>query len=325
MMSTVKIIPLSASHVESMADVVADLNIQSPGSGPVSRLGERRLAASAVAAIGSRPGVVAIAGSSVVGFMIASLPDTPGPTTARLSAAHHAARPAYARPVYRRLYEATANRLVAAGCTYHSLPMPVGATEAVVAFFELGFGVDQIKGAVAVGDYVRSSSGSDGVRAASAADVDQVLALAIELTKFHSRTPMFQAAILDVPSIRRSVERAIEDDASTVLVMDDGARLLAMMSAEPDRAYAESVVIGMNVVTESARCAGVGTALLDALIGWAAETGYRHCTVGWTSSNLISDAFYRSRGFVPIRYRLHRRIDPRVAWANDALDYTPFT
>lgn len=47
---------------------------------------------------------------------------------------------------------------------------------------------------------------------------------------------------------------------------------------------------------------------------------YGYCAVGWTSSNLISDAFYRSRGFTPVRLRLHRRIDSRISWANDSLD-----
>ena len=60
------------------------------------------------------------------------------------------------------------------------------------------------------------------------------------------------------------------------------------------------------------------------LLGWAHAQGYQHCTVGWTASNLVGDAFYRSRSFTPIRYRVHRRIDPRVAWANETLDYTKF-
>jgi hypothetical protein len=46
--------------------------------------------------------------------------------------------------------------------------------------------------------------------------------------------------------------------------------------------------------------------MLDALCRWAAQCGYGYCTVGWTLSNLVSDAFYRSRGFTPIRYRLRR-------------------
>lgn len=325
MMSTMKVIPLSAVTVESLAEVVAELHGQSLSSGPVSMLGDREFAESAVAtAIWSRPGVVAVEGSSVVGFMVAPLANIPGSTIARLRSPQHAARPACVRSAYRLMYAALAERLVAAGCTYHSVPFPLGVPAAVDAFFELELGVDQITGAVPIADY-EASAGSDDIRAATVDDLDGLVALSIELTKFHSRAPMFQPALLDVRTVRRSLVRALEDDASTVLVVDRGGQLRAMMSAEPDGAYADSVVIGMNVVTESARSAGLGTAMLDVLVCWAAGHGYRHCTVGWTSSNPISDAFYRSRGFVPIRYRLHRRIDPRVAWANDALDYRSFS
>jgi ribosomal protein S18 acetylase RimI-like enzyme len=97
-----------------------------------------------------------------------------------------------------------------------------------------------------------------------------------------------------------------------------------MAQAEPDRAYLAAFDIGMNVVTAEAREEGIGTAVLDFLLRWGSEAGYRYCTVGWTSSNLASDSFYRSRGFLPTRYRVHRRVDARVAWANEHFDYTPF-
>lgn len=41
--------------------------------------------------------------------------------------------------------------------------------------------------------------------------------------------------------------------------------------------------------------------------GGSAARGCHYCTVGGTSSNLISDAFYRSRGFTPVRLRLRRK------------------
>ena len=94
--------------------------------------------------------------------------------------------------------------------------------------------------------------------------------------------------------------------------------------AQPDRFYVNTVTIGMNIVTESARSAGVGTTMLNALCGWASDLGFEHCAVGWDPANLLSDAFYRSKGFTPARYELSRNIDARVAWANQALDYTRF-
>jgi len=322
----VKVSALNEVHVEAAAGVLADQHRSE--TGPVSSLADRDTALRAVRSlVESGPGVVAVEGSSVVGFLVAPLPAVPGPSSVRLGSAHHAALPTHTRGAYRRMYEAIAGKIVAAGCTYHSLPVPAGVQPAVDAFFELGFGVDQIKGAIAIGDRDLSPSACDHarlVRTATHDDVDGLVQLSLELTKFHSRTPMFQPAILDVRMIRDNLLWAIGDDSATVLTIDDGGSQVAMMSAQPDSAYEQSLQIGMNVVAESVRSTGLGTAMLEALLRWAAERSYQYCTVGWTSSNLISDPFYRSHGFRPIRYRLHRYIDPRVAWAHDDLDYSYF-
>lgn len=320
-----KIVALASEHVESAAELLADLHVAVGTGAPASTLAERDVARRAVvSAIDSGPGVAALQGSAVVGYMVAPLPNVPGPGGSRLRPAHHAARPDQARLAYRQMYEAIARQLVAAGCTYHSLPIATSWPEALNTFFELEFGVDQIKGSVAIAKVPDAPPRADSVRAAAGSDLDGLLQLAIELQKFHSRAPMFQAALLDVPGIRQALIGAIASDDATVLVATEGDRIVAMMQAEPDGGYADAAQIGMNIVTETARSAGLGTAMLDVLLRWAADRGYSHCTVGWTSSNPTSDAFYRSRGFTPLRNRLHRRIDPRVAWANDSLDYSAF-
>lgn len=136
---------------------------------------------------------------------------------------------------------------------------------------------------------------------------------------------MFQAALgFDVAGMRRGVEAALLDDRSIVVVVEGADRLMGMAQAGPARTYLDTVDIGMNIVTDGARSEGLGTAMLRYLLEWAASKRYRYCAVGWTSSNLISDAFYRSRGFRPVRFRLHRRVDPRISWANDTLDDSNF-
>lgn len=42
------------------------------------------------------------------------------------------------------------------------------------------------------------------------------------------------------------------------------------------------------------------------------------------SANLVSDSFWCSRGFIPARHKLTRRIDPRVSWVNTDLSYGHF-
>ena len=193
------------------------------------------------------------------------------------------------------------------------------------AFVELEFGVDQIDGMLTVPED-GSTLEHDGsqIRFAEAADVEPIVNLAIELAQYHSRAPMFQVALLDLASTRTGILASIADDRSAVVVARSGGRIVGMAQAGPDRAYVEAFDIGMNVVTEDARSSGIGTAMLDFLLAWGSSRRYRYCTVGWTSSNLASDAFYRSRGFTPVRYRLHRRIDSRVSWANERFDYSAF-
>jgi ribosomal protein S18 acetylase RimI-like enzyme len=323
-MTLVKVAEFTSAHIQGAADVLVGVHGHGSETGPHSTLADRHAAMRVVTALRTDgPAVVALDGSSVVGYMVGPLPKSPGPSTSRLRPGHHAARPEFARDAYRLMYEAVATRLVASGCTDHSIPIIASMREARDALFELEFGVDQIKGVISLKNSAPASTAGQ-IRIATAADLDQLIELAIELQKFHSRSPMFRAALLDVSAIRSGLANSVESDAHAVLVARDGDRLSAMMQAEPDNTYTDAVVIGMNVVTEAARGEGLGTTMLRDMLDWAATRDYRYCTVGWTSSNLMSDAFYRSRGFAPLRYRLHRRIDSRVAWANEALDYSVF-
>ena len=308
-----------------MASVLAEGNRQLGIAGATHVLSDDATARAAVdAAVADGPGLVAVDGSDVVGFMVVPLPGRPGTTTARLGMTHHAARRDDARLIYRSLYEAAAAVVVKLGCTYHSLPVAVEHGAAVATFFELEFGVDQVDGILQIPEHAGQATSGESVRRAEPADVDSIVELAIELAKYHARSPMFQVALLDVRSIRQGVEKSLSEPRSAVVVAESGGQVVAMAQAQPDRAYLDAFDIGMNVVTAEARGSGVGTAMLDHLVRWGSEAGYRYCTVGWTSSNLASDAFYRSRGFTPTRYRLHRRIDSRVAWANEHFDYTAF-
>ena len=317
---------LSVSQIEEAGTLLAECHRDHSPLGATHVLASQPAAAQMVAAaIEGGVGYAAMQGSTLAGFFIAPFPSMPGPTSSRLGMAHHAAKASESRSAYRALYQAAAGDLVAAGITYHSLPVLADHANAVEAFFELEFGIDQIDGLLRLPSDQSTAPVPAGVRDATDVDVDAVVDLAIELQRFHSRSPMFQAALgFDVTGIRRGVETALRVDRSVVVVIEDDDRVVGMAQAGPAGAYLDTVDIGMNVITDGARSQGLGTAMLRHLLKWAASVRYRYCAVGWTSSNLLSDAFYRSRGFTPVRFRLHRRIDPRISWANDALDDSNF-
>ena len=316
-----EVVSITENHVERLAEFAAGIHGRSDG-GPSSRLADTEWMQAALGgSFRAGPAVVAFDGASVIGYLIAPLPSSPGPGDSRLTPAHWAVRDDGCRSICRSLYKAVAHHLVAAGCTYHSIPIPAHSPAALQAFVELEFGIDHVKGVAPV----RAASNPDGrIRRATDIDLDRLLDLTIELQKFHSRPPMFQPALLDVPWIRDSLARSIVDDDAVVLVVDGEDGPIGFLQAEPDNLLHNTVSIGINIVRESMRGRGIGTAMLTHLLSWANERGVAYCSVGWSSTNPVSDPFYRARGFRPYRYRLHRRIDPRVAWANEALDYTAF-
>jgi ribosomal protein S18 acetylase RimI-like enzyme len=68
---------------------------------------------------------------------------------------------------------------------------------------------------------------------------------------------------------------------------------------------------------EWARGRGIGQALTRHGLAHARASGYRYCETDWRSTNLLSSRFWPRQGFRPVAYRLVRRIDPRIAWANE--------
>ena len=60
---------------------------------------------------------------------------------------------------------------------------------------------------------------------------------------------------------------------------------------------------------------GVGSALTRVGLADAAAHGYTACVVDWRVTNLLSSRFWPRQGFQPAVYRLVRRVDPRIIWA----------
>lgn len=127
----------------------------------------------------------------------------------------------------------------------------------------------------------------------------------------------YPADLLDRDQLRRDLESSIAGSTSAVFVADDGDRLSGFMQVQPDGRFRRTASIGQAVVAETERSTGIGTALLAAAVTWSAQQGFDRCSVGWTSTNPISDPFWRNRGFQPVRYRLAREIDPWAAGVSE--------
>jgi GNAT superfamily N-acetyltransferase len=314
---------LSQAHTADAARLLAAA--QRAGSSDLTSVaGNVDEAARIVFEAGQRgPGVVATDGGSVLGFVV--LPSRNGSRLGRLriSDIHHAADPARARSVYRALYEAIAAQLVSWGALSHRILVLAQPAEPVAALFEMGFGVDQIKGVRPVAADLRSAD-RYLVEPADVADAQAVVELWAELIRFHSEPPILERALPFDPAVAEAdVRSAVHDESRALFVARQSGKVVGMIEGHPDRRYFGTMTIGLNVVTKGLRFSGVGTAMLGAVLRWGAVAGFHHCAVGWASANLVSDAFYRGHGFVPVRYELVRNIDGGVNRQTSARGHQP--
>lgn len=259
----------------------------------------------------------------LVGFLAATPPGTLGEPLAKIRPEQHSATSQDRRDIYRSLYGALSGQLVAIGAFEHMITVAAAQSDVLQHFFELGFGVDQIKGRRPL-TRIADESADVTVRPARAEDIGALIELAMEVTLFHAEPPMFRPAFGDFGAIRASYLSALEDDRQFLVVAEFEGRSVGMMQAVPDTRYRNTATIGLAGVTPSARLRGVGRALLAAVVGWAGRHGYEACAVEWTSPNPVSDRFWRGHGFDPVHCKLVRRLDPRVAWADSRLSYEHF-
>ncbi len=320
---TVEIVPFERGFVGQAAALLAEAH--AAGGWDLADVGvARRLIAGWQ---GSGPAVAAMRDDVVVGFMAAAVPTFPGDPSARVRLFQHACAPRNRRMVYRRLYAALSGQLTGVGAFEHTLAVSAHDQDTVTCIFELGFGVDQIKGFRPVS---RSGAGPRDVqgirlRGARPQDMAQLLDLTVELQRFHAEPPMLRPALVDLRAIRDGFLAALDDDRRVLLVAEERGRLVGMMQAGPDGRHVGAATIGIAMVAESCRSAGVGTALLSGVEEWAAGRGFGAFGAEWSSANVVSDAFWRGRGMVPAQFKLIRRIDSRVAWAGTGLSYRHFT
>ena len=306
--------------VDQAAELLSAAWRQPHRTGCVAAVSDPHVARGRIQATLSGLTVAAVQDKRLVGYLAAPAPRPPGETV-MIKAAMHATTVTNRRGIYREMYRHLAAQLTEIGGFTHTIALDSNDPDTVNAWFELGFGVDQVRGVQPV-----PASHSPGVcelkaRAARLDDLPAMDELTVELTRFHAHSPMFRPALSDQEGPHNGFIAGMADGRSLVVVTDLGDSIGGYLHLHPDRLLLDTVTIGIASVKLGIRHSGHGTAMLAYAMEWAARSGYRYCAVEWTSPNLTSDRFWRSRGFHPVQYKLTRRIDSRVAWANPSLSY----
>lgn len=145
----IDLIPMTEPLLDQAATLLADAWSERHETGCRSVLGHVTTARHRVEGTLSIPAVAAVRDGNLVGFLGARPPRPPSQSVA-MKAAMHATTRENRREIYRALYGQLAGELTAIGGFAHTVAVNAKDLETVSAWFELGFGLDQVRGVQAV-------------------------------------------------------------------------------------------------------------------------------------------------------------------------------
>ena len=152
------------------------------------------------------------------------------------------------------------------------------------------------------------------IRAARADDLDRVVALWMQLTRYHGEFEQIFTLRADADrAVRELVEEQLEDAECAIFVHDgpgsiDGFCMVRVDLAPPIYEETRRAEITDLLVCEPARRRGIGRALLATAAAWASERGVQRIEARVASGNAAGRKFWDAQGFGGLVDVLHRRL-----------------
>ncbi len=269
------------------------------------------------------PGAAAFHENRLTGFLLAwGVPLFHGVRGTFSPDCGHAAEPEEAHAIYCEMYAHLAPQWIADGRFTHAIQNFVHSSEALDAWFSLGFGMVVI-------DALRDISLAQGktnnieIRRAGPDDIDIVQSLEIDLHRHLASSPSFLPLMFD--DGRKSREKWLSDERNALWLaysQKEVKEAAAFICIEPSTHEALAISddhtasITGAFTREEARSGGIATTLLNHALEWARTSGYDKCAVDFESANILASRFWHGSGFQPVCYSVSRRIDSRIAWAH---------
>jgi ribosomal protein S18 acetylase RimI-like enzyme len=296
-----------------------------------ARFEEPAVARAAVEAAWRRPGargVVALDEGWLAGYLISDAATEPvRGRCAWVRLAGHALAEGIDTELYRDLYAALAAGWVAEGYFDHYVLVPAADHAVLDAWFALSFGLEHAHGlrplvALSASGATPLAAGLE-IRRATAGDRETLGGVSQWLRRYQAGAPIWGAALPeDTLQIEAGyAEMAGDEKVSVWLAFLDG-QVAGFQAYFPAEAADDNPLIPPGCVDLSVaathpelRGRGVGSALTQVGLADVAARGYTACIVDWRVTNLMSSRFWPRQGFLPTVYRLVRRVDPRIVWA----------
>jgi ribosomal protein S18 acetylase RimI-like enzyme len=219
----------------------------------------------------------------------------------------------------RDLYGAASARWVDEGRPRHSVLAPTHDATLLDAWWRLGFGQQQAHGIQEVppSTEVQVPDGYE-IREPREDEIEQLIDVDLALPEHQRLAPVFgSAGTWTRDDSREEWEKSFAGGEETILIGATGGRPVACWAFVPAERSNEhrgllrpdqACHLGFAATLPESRGSGIGVALTQAGLSWAAGEGYPTMITDWRVTNLLASRFWPRRGFRTSFLRLYRSI-----------------
>jgi ribosomal protein S18 acetylase RimI-like enzyme len=219
----------------------------------------------------------------------------------------------------RDLYGFAAARWVEEGRPRHYALVPAHDTAVLDAWWRVSFGHQQGHGVQEVpADNDVSVPDGFEIRGPREEEIEQLIDIDLALPEHQRRSPCFGSPLRwGREDSRKEWEETFARSEEKILIGAHGDRPVACWALVPAEMSREhhgllqpdhACHLGFASTLPEARGSGIGVALTEAALTWAAEEGYPTMITDWRVTNLLSSRFWPNRGFRVSFLRLYRSI-----------------
>ena len=228
--------------------------------------------------------------------------------------------------VYRDLYAAAAPRWLARGCFAHYIELSADDRASLDAWFRLSFGLQHAFGIqhLSITDLeAHSPEAAVTIRRAGPGDSDSVAEMEGILWTHLGRSPIYSVRLPEhAENSREAAAEVLADPQVAVWLAERDGKVLGAVTITPLTSGDDLLdvpehccFLAFAAIREEERGHGIGTALAARARREAHAAGYTCSLTDWRVTNLQASRLWPRLGFRPFQYRLHRLLDPRIAWA----------
>jgi ribosomal protein S18 acetylase RimI-like enzyme len=329
-----EIIPFTIDHISAAAELLAYRHQHDRATFPAfpARYQQPAEAQTALEAAWQRPhpiGTVALQNGRLVAYLLGELLlEKIWGRTGWLRPAGLAVAPGQSWELIRDLYAVVGQQWLDYGCFAHFALVPSADPALVHTWFSLSFGIEQVH---ALMDFSQSEIPAptipDGIeiRRATPADKPALEEISDVIWSHLVKAPTWAINLPEMrPDTRTGWVEYVEEPTTAVwLAFDDAGHVVGVVGYDAEEASSRNILLPENAISFAIagtrpwlRGRGVGLALTHICLRHAQAAGYAYAETDWRSANLAADRFWPRQGFQPIAYRLVRRVDERIAWAN---------